>query len=120
MASEATVDEYLAALPEERRAVLERLRQTIKAAAPKATETIAYQMPAFRMDGRFLVSYAAFKHHYSLFPASHAVVEALGDEVKPYLSGKGTMRFRADEPIPVATVRKVVEIRLSESAAQRR
>ena len=74
-------------------------------------------MPAFRTHGQFLVSYAAFKRHYSLFPASEAVVEALGDELTPYLAGKGTIRFPADAPIPVDTVTKIVKIRLAENAA---
>jgi uncharacterized protein YdhG (YjbR/CyaY superfamily) len=117
MASPTSVEDYLAALPEDRRAAVQELRRAIQAAAPEATETIAYQMPAFRTDGRFLVSYAAYKAHYSLFPASGAVVEALGEEVKPYLSGKGTLRFPADQPMPVATVTKIVKIRLAETAA---
>jgi hypothetical protein len=68
-----TVDDYMAALPDDRRAVLEELRRTIRAAAPEAKETIAYQMPAFTSHGRFLVSFAAYRLHYSLFPASGAV-----------------------------------------------
>ena len=117
MAPPTTVADYLATLPEDRRAAVQELRRAIQAAAPEATETIAYQMPAFRTHGRFLVSYAAYKAHYSLFPASGEVVEALGEEVKPYLSGKGTLRFPADQPIPVATVTKIVKIRLAETAA---
>jgi uncharacterized protein YdhG (YjbR/CyaY superfamily) len=120
MAGPATVEEYLAALPDERRAALEDLRRTIRAAAPAATETIAYQMPAFKADGRFLVSYAAFTAHYSLFPASEAVVAALGAELAPYLAGKGTIRIPAGDPIPVALVTKVVEVRLAEHAARGR
>ena len=81
MAGPATVDEYLAELPDDRRAVVDELRRTINAAAPDATETIAYQMPALRSHGgQFLVSYASFKAHYSLFPASDEVVKALGSE----------------------------------------
>jgi uncharacterized protein YdhG (YjbR/CyaY superfamily) len=115
----ATIDEYLAALPEERRATMEELRRTINAAAPGATETIAYDMPALRSHGgRFLVSYAAYKNHYSLFPASAAVVEALGAELAPYLAGKGTIRFPARDPIPADLVRKVVKVRLEETAAR--
>ena len=102
MAASTSVEDYLAALPEEQRIALEKLRKTIKAAAPKATETISYQMPAFKQDGRFLVSYAAFKDHCSLYPASYAVMEVLGDELEPYFSGKGTLRFQADRPIPAA------------------
>jgi uncharacterized protein YdhG (YjbR/CyaY superfamily) len=120
MATPTSVDDYLAALPEESRAAMERLRKTIKAAAPEATETISYQMPTFKDQGRFLVSYAAFKNHCSLFPASKAVMEALGEELKPYFSGKGTLRFQADKPIPAALVRKIVKARIEENAAARR
>jgi uncharacterized protein YdhG (YjbR/CyaY superfamily) len=119
MASPASVDEYLATVPAERRAVLEEMRKTIRAAAPEATETIAYDMPAFRSHGgQFLVSFAAYKHHFSLFPASGAVVEALGDELAPYLSGKGTIRFPADQPVPASLVTRVVKVRLTEVAAR--
>lgn len=120
MTSLTSFDEYLATVPEDRRPALSELREAIRAAAPEATETIAYNMPAFRTHGQFLVSYAAFKAHYSLFPASGAVVEALGDEVRPYLAGKGTIRFGADEAIPTATVTKIVKVRLAENAAHAR
>jgi uncharacterized protein YdhG (YjbR/CyaY superfamily) len=119
MATPTSVEDYLGALPQEQRAALEKLRKTIRAAAPQATEKISYAMPAFEQDGRFLVSYAAFKDHCSLYPASAAVMEALGDELGPYFSGKGTLRFRADEPIPAALVRKIVRVRLQENAARR-
>jgi uncharacterized protein YdhG (YjbR/CyaY superfamily) len=119
MAAPTSVEEYLAALPEEPRAALEKLRKTIKAAAPGATETISYQMPAFKDRGRFLVSYAAFKNHCSLFPASKAVLEELGEELKPYFSGKGTIRFQADKPLPDALVKKIVKVRIEENAADR-
>jgi uncharacterized protein YdhG (YjbR/CyaY superfamily) len=117
MTSDATVDEYLAALPDDRRAAMDELRRTIVAAAPEAVETIAYDMPALRtVAGRFLVSYAAYRRHYSVFPASAVVVAALGDDLGPYLSGKGTIRFPAGRPIPVALVARVVEVRLAEVA----
>lgn len=119
MANPTTVDEYLATLPEERRRAVEELRRTIVAAAPEATESIAYQMPAMRSHGgQFLVSYAAYKAHYSLFPASDAVVEGLGEQVAPYLAGKGTIRFPANRPIPTALVEKIIRIRLDENAAR--
>ena len=113
----ASVDEYLAAVPERSRAALEGLRETIRAAAPEATETIAYQMPAFREHGRFLVSFAAYKDHCSLFPGGKAVMEAHGEALRPYLSGKGTLRFTADDPIPAALVEKIVKTRIEEIAA---
>ena len=121
MATPTTVDEYLADLPDARRTVVEELRQTINAAAPEATELIAYQMPALRSHGgQFLVSYSAFKNHYSLFPASDVVVTTLGAELTPYLAGKGTIRFPASRPIPLDLVRRIVEIRVTENAAAER
>ncbi len=115
MAKFATVDDYMATLPDDRRAAMDELRQTIRHAAPQAVETIAYNMPAFRLDDRFFVSYEAYKKHYSLFPWTDAMVEALGDELKRYATGKGTIQFPADEPIPVGLVRRIIEFRLHEA-----
>jgi uncharacterized protein YdhG (YjbR/CyaY superfamily) len=121
MAGPATVEEYMATLPEERRGAMEDLRRAINAGAPEATETIAYKMPALRSHGgQFLVSYDAYKRHYSLFPASEAVIEELGEEVAPYLAGSGTIRFPADRPIPTDLVTKIVKIRFAENAAHER
>src|SRR6266511_637983 len=120
MAGPTSVEDYLASLPEDQRVALEKLRKTIRAAAPEATETISYQMPAFKNQGRFLVSYAAFKDHCSFFPASNAVMEALGEELKPYFSGKGTLRFTTDKPLPAALVKKIVKARIEENAARGR
>jgi uncharacterized protein YdhG (YjbR/CyaY superfamily) len=120
LAGPTSVEDYLAALPEEQRAALEKLRKTIRVAAPEATETISYQMPAFKNQGRFLVSYAAFKDHCSFFPASNAVMAALGEELKPYFSGKGTLRFTTDKPLPAALVKKIAKARIEENAAERR
>ena len=77
-------------------------------------------MPTFKEHGRFLVSYAAFKDHCSLFPASAKVLEAHGEQLKPYFSGKGTLRFTADKPIPAALVKKIVKTRIEENAELRR
>jgi uncharacterized protein YdhG (YjbR/CyaY superfamily) len=120
MAIPRSVDAYLAGLPEDQRAVLETIRKAITAAAPGATEVISYQMPAYKLDGRFLVSFAAFKNHCSLFPASGAVREVLGKELEPYFSGKGTLRFTVDKPIPAALVKKIVKTRIEENAAAKR
>ena len=117
MAAPTSVDDYLSALPEAPRAALEKLRKQIKAAAPEATETISYQMPTFKLDGRFLVSYAAFKNHCSLFPASERMLAEYGDELEPYFSGKGTIRFTPDEPLPSALVKKIMKTRIEENAA---
>jgi uncharacterized protein YdhG (YjbR/CyaY superfamily) len=119
VAKATSVDDYLIALPDDRRVVMEQLRATIRAAAPEATESIAYDMPALRSaGGQYLVSYAAYKRHYSLFPASDAVVEALGDELTPFLSGKGTIQFPASAPIPLPLVKRIVETRVAENAAR--
>jgi uncharacterized protein YdhG (YjbR/CyaY superfamily) len=119
MAKPATVDEYFASLPDDRREAMTVLRTAINAAAPGATETIAYAMPALRSHGaQFLVSYDAYKKHYSLFPASERVIEALGEELTPFLSGSGTIRFPADKPIPVSIVRRIIEVRYAENAAR--
>ena len=108
------VDAYMASIPDGPRAVLEQIRQTIRAAAPEVEETIAYDMPAFRLAGRFLVSFAAYKNHCSLFPASGAVIDACGDELRTYLSGKATIRFQAAQPLPAALVRRIVRILVAE------
>ncbi len=120
MKAPTSVEDYLAGLPEGSRTALEELRKTIKAAAPEATEAISYQMPAFKAHGRSLVAYAAFKDHCSLFPMSAKVIEAHRDELKPHVTGKGTIRFSADKPLPAALVKKLVKARLEENAARRR
>jgi uncharacterized protein YdhG (YjbR/CyaY superfamily) len=113
-AKPATVDEYLAGLGDDRRARIQAMRETIRAAAPDAVETIAYDMPAFRLDGRFLVSYAAYKRHDSLFPASEGVVRLLGDDIAPYLAGRGTIRFPTSQPVPTGLITRILAVRLAE------
>ncbi len=117
MSDPTTVDEYLAGLPDAQRAWMAELRATIKAAAPTADEVITYKMPGFKTHGRFLVSYDAYKRHYSLFPASDEVVRGLGAAVEPYLAGRGTIRFPAERPVPVDLVRRIIEIRVAENDA---
>jgi uncharacterized protein YdhG (YjbR/CyaY superfamily) len=112
------VDAYMATLPEDSRTTLQALRETIRAAAPQATETISYQMPTFKERGRFLVSYAAYKNHCSLYPASKAVMDAHGEPLRPYFSGKGTLRFTTDNPIPPALVKKIIRTRIKEITAE--
>ena len=113
----ATVEAYLASIPEDRRPAVADLRRTVAAAAPDAVEGIAYDMPAYRLDGRFMCSFGAYKRHYSLFPASQAVIDTLGDEVVPYLKGRGTLQFPADRPLPLDLIARIVAIRHEETAA---
>ena len=120
MAAVTNVEDYLAALPKPARLALEKLRKTIRAAAPDAAEVISYQMPGFKQNGRSLVTYAAFKDHCSFFPMSMAVIKAHWEELEPYHSGRGTIRFYVDAPLPAALVKKVVKARLDEIAAKKR
>jgi uncharacterized protein YdhG (YjbR/CyaY superfamily) len=107
-----THDDYLAAVTEDKRGALQKLRKTIKMAAPKAEECISYQLPAFRLNGQFLVAYGAATNHCAFYPGS--TVKALKDELKSYDTSKGTIRFSADKPLPSALVRKLVKLRIEE------
>ena len=118
MNNPTAVDDYMAALPEDRRRVMEWLRGTIRAAAPDAVEVITYGMPGFKSHGTFLVSYDAYKKHYSLFPASDAVIAACGEELKPFLSGSGTISFKPDRPLSTELLTRIVEVRVAENAAR--
>jgi uncharacterized protein YdhG (YjbR/CyaY superfamily) len=104
-------DAYLAKVSDDKRAALEKLRKTIKAAAPKAEECISYQLPAFRLKGKFLVAYGAAANHCAFYPGS--VIEVLKDELKGYDTSTGALRFPADKPLPAALVRKLVELRMA-------
>jgi uncharacterized protein YdhG (YjbR/CyaY superfamily) len=111
-ASWANIDEYLASLPADQRATLQKLRTAISAAAPDAEEGVSYGLPAFRLEGRPLVCFAAAAHHCSLYPMSPAVIRAHADDLKKYEISKGTVRFKA--PLPPALVRKLVRARIAE------
>ena len=110
------VDEYLAGVPKEARATLEKLRKTIKAAAPMASEVISYQMPMYKHHG-MVVGFAAFKDHCSIFPGSD-VMDAYKKELKHYDTSKGTIRFPANKPLPAALVKKLVKARIKENEAR--
>ncbi len=112
-----TIDEYLAPLGGQKRATLQKLRRTIKSAAPGAEECISYGIPAFRLDGKLLVGFGAAANHCAFYPGSHPL-EAHRDELEAYDTSKGTIRFRPDRPLPVALVRKLVKIRIAERAAR--
>jgi uncharacterized protein YdhG (YjbR/CyaY superfamily) len=109
------IDEYLSTLGDEKRAALEKLRRAITSAAPRAEECISYGIPAFRLDGRVLVFFAAAKQHCSFFPGAHPI-EALKAELKAYSLSKGTIRFQPDAPIPAALVRQLVKARVEQQA----
>jgi uncharacterized protein YdhG (YjbR/CyaY superfamily) len=108
------VNEYLASLPRESRTVLNRLRKTIREVVPQATEVISYQIPTFKHKG-MLVAYAAFSHHFSLFPTGSNVVEKFKKELSPFERSRGTIRFTAEKPLPDSLVKKIVKARVAEN-----
>jgi uncharacterized protein YdhG (YjbR/CyaY superfamily) len=114
-----TIDEYLAPLTADKRAALEKLRTTIKAAAPKAEEGIGYGLAAFRLDGKPLVAFGATAGHCAFYPMSSSTVEAHQDELQKFDTSKGTIRFQPDKPLPAALVRKLVKARIAENAGRR-
>ncbi len=117
-AKHKTIDEYLAAVSDDKRAALEKLRKTIKAAAPDAEECISYGIPAFRL-GLMLVGFGATSKHCALYLMSNTIVAAHADDLKGYDTSTGTIRFQADNPLPVALVKKLVQARIAENAARR-
>ena len=109
-----TVDDYLAAAPKDRRAALIKLRKTIQAAAPKATEGISYGMAGFKHNGKYVVYFAYWMDHTALYGTGSQFIEAHAAELKPYVQSKGTLQFPADKPIPYELVAKIVRARIAE------
>jgi uncharacterized protein YdhG (YjbR/CyaY superfamily) len=113
------VDEYLAGVAEPARSTLNKIRAAIRSAVPpEATETISYQIPAFKYNG-VLVWYAAFSNHCSLFPTA-SVIEAFKDELKGFSISKGTIQFTTDKPLPAALVKKLVKARIAQNESKKR
>ncbi|HEX2912719.1 MAG TPA: DUF1801 domain-containing protein [Chloroflexia bacterium] len=117
-ASFSTIDEYIALFPEEVRALLESVRNTIKAAAPEAEERISYQMPAFAQHGN-LVYFAALKDHIGFYPTGSGI-EAFKEELAGYKTTKGSVKFPFDQPLPLDLITRIVQLRVSENLARAR
>ncbi len=102
-----TIDEYIRTFPEEVQAELEKMKKAIQEAAPEATEAIRYQMPTFRLNGKNLVYFAAFKNHIGFYPVPSGI-EAFKKELSIYKQGKGSVQFPLDKPVPYELVKKIV------------
>ena len=110
----ASIDEYIAACPEETHERLQEIRAAIKRIAPDAKEKISYQIAAFELDGRNLIHFAGWKKHISLYPIP-AGDEAFEDEVSKYADGKGTLKFLLNEPLPMKLINKIIKLHLAEN-----
>jgi len=114
-----TIDEYIKTFPEDIEVILEKMRQAIKKAAPKAVEAISYQMPTFKLNGKNLVHFAAFKNHIGFYPTPSGM-ESFQKELSPYKHAKGSVQFPLDKPIPLELVEKIVNFRVKENLAKKK
>ena len=112
--SAAEIDEYLLAIDEPKRSTLQALRRTILAIVPEAEQVISYRVPAFRVDGKVVAGFAAFKDHLSYLPFSGSVLEQLGDELRGYTMTKSALHFPVDRPLPRTLVKKLIAVRLDQ------
>jgi uncharacterized protein YdhG (YjbR/CyaY superfamily) len=113
-----TIDEYIGTFPEDVQYILEKVRATIREAAPEAQEAISYQIPTFRLNGN-LVHFAAFKNHIGFYPTSSGI-EVFKKELSPYKSAKGSVQFPIDKPVPYDVVKKIVLFRVRENLRKAR
>ena len=113
-----TIDEYIKTFPEDVQSILEKMRQTIRKAAPEAEEAISYQIPTFKLNGN-LVHFAAFKNHIGFYPTSSGI-EAFKKELSPYKGAKGSVQFPIEKPIPYDLVKKIVIFRMKENLEKKK
>jgi len=114
-----TIDAYIKTFPKDVQHILEEMRQTIRKAAPQAVETISYQMPTFKLEGKGLVYFAAFKNHIGFYPIPSGI-EAFEEELSRYKQGKGSVQFPINQPVPFDLVRRIVRFRVKEALEKTR
>ena len=108
------IDDYIADFPNDVQEIMKKIRATIRKAAPDATETISYKMPTFNLNGHYLVYFAAYKKHIGMYPVP-AGDEEFRQEIAAYQTGKGTLQFPLEQPIPYKLITKIVKFRIKES-----
>jgi len=113
-----SMDEYIATFPPDVQDTLQRVRTTIRKAVPKAEEAISYQIPTFKLHASYVVYFAGWKQHYSLYPASSQLVAAFKDELAPYQVNKGTIRFPLSKPVPVKLIAGIAKFLAKEADAR--
>jgi uncharacterized protein YdhG (YjbR/CyaY superfamily) len=111
-----TVPAYIARFPRPVQAALRRVRSSIRRAVPAAEEVISYQIPAFKLHGKPVVYFAAWKEHYSIYPSNTRLVAAFKDELASYERSKGTIRFPLSDPVPVKLIERIAKFRAQEVA----
>jgi uncharacterized protein YdhG (YjbR/CyaY superfamily) len=109
-----TIDEYISTFPKDVQGILEKIRKTIRKAAPDAEEKISYQIPAFTLKGSYLIYFAAYKKHVGLYPAPRGS-EEFKEELSAYEGGKGTVKFPLDKPIPFDLISRIVKFRVKKN-----
>jgi len=114
-----TIDEYIKIFPQDVQSILERMRQTIRKAAPEAVESISYQMPTFKLNGKNLVHFAGYKNHIGFYPVPSGI-RAFKKELSQYKTGKGSVQFPIDKPVPYDLVKKIVMFRVKENMKKKK
>ena len=115
-----SVGEYIATHPDDTQAILRRVRSTIRKAVPGAEEVISYQIPTYKLHGGYVVYFAGWKQHYSLYPANDHLVVAFKDDLAQYKISKGTIRFPLSQPVPVKLIERIAKFLAKEAAARAR
>ena len=115
-----SVDEYISTQPAERQPALQRVRRAIRKGLPEAEEGISYQIPAYKLDGSPVLYFAGWKEHFSLYPATGALVEAFGDDLARYVVSKGTIRFPLTQSVPVRLIERIAKFRAAEARTRQR